>query len=101
MITTGVLVVLAALLALGVDSIFRKGFGQLEQDWVSESARRVRTAHTGELDALERSATDYSAWTDTYDYMADPALPYVANNMAASMFANLKLDAFLIFEPSG
>ncbi len=102
LITAGVLLTLAALLAVGVDWVFRKNSRRLEQLWVAECVRRVETAQAAELDALERSAGDYAAWTDTYDYIGptgDDA--YVKTNLSSVMFETLKIDAFLIFDREG
>lgn len=101
LITTGVLVTLAALLALGIDRVFRQSSSELEAQWVAESVRRVEAAQAGEFDALVRSCRDYATWTDTYDFMVDATRPYVANNLMPATFANLQIDAFLLFEPSG
>lgn len=101
LITAGGLVLLGGLLAAGVDWVFRTSSARLEAAWLEETARRVQAAVTAEVDALERSARDYATWTDTYDFAADPALPYVRNNLVPSMFANLRLDAVLLFDREG
>ena len=101
LITVGVLLSLAALLTVGIDRVFRQGSERLEKRWVADSVRRVAGAQAAEVDALERTARDYATWTDTYEFMADPGLPYVENNLMPATFANLQIDAFLLFDMEG
>lgn len=101
MITMGILIVFAAFLALGIDRVFRQGSNRLENQWIDESVRRVTAAQSGEVDALERSARDYATWTATYEFMANGSQPYVENNLLPATFANLQVDAFLMFDPDG
>lgn len=102
LITAGVLLGLAALLALGVDWVFRTNSHRMEQSWVAECVRRVQAVERAELDTLERSAGDYASWTDTYELLAmDSKETYIENNLSAVMFENLKIDAFLIFDREG
>jgi signal transduction histidine kinase/ActR/RegA family two-component response regulator len=96
-ITTGVLVALAVLVAWGVDAVFREGSAELEEQWIAETVRRVNAAQTAEIDALERGCRDYANWLETYTFIDDPSMPYVETNLLPSMFANLRLDAFLLF----
>ena len=100
-ITVGVLIALAAMLALGIDRVFRQGANQLENQWVDESVRRVVSAQSAEVDSLEQSTRDYATWTDTYEFMADGSQRYVENNLLPATFANLQIDAFLLFDPDG
>ncbi|HTO04786.1 MAG TPA: CHASE4 domain-containing protein, partial [Opitutus sp.] len=101
LITVGVLIALAALLTLGIDRVFRQGSDQMEQRWVAESVRRVESALAAEIDALERTARDYATWTDTYEFMTNPASTYIESNLLPATFANLQLDAFLFLELTG
>jgi signal transduction histidine kinase/ActR/RegA family two-component response regulator len=101
LVTVGVLIALAALLALGIDRVFREGSQKLESQWVAETARRVLAAQSAEVDGLERSTRDYATWTDTYEYMGGTLPDYVENNLLPATFANLQLDAFLLFDTSG
>ena len=100
-ITVGVLLALAALLTLGIDQVFGQGSERLEEQWVAESARRVEITQAAEIDALERTARNYATWSDTYDFLADASLPYVETNLQPAAFANLQLDAFLLFDMNG
>lgn len=101
LLTTGVLVLLAGLLGLGVDAVFRRASAELEARWVADCVRRTQAAATAEVDTLVRSARDYSMWTDTYEYVVDGNEAYVTNNLLPSMFTNLQLDAFLIYDAAG
>jgi signal transduction histidine kinase/CheY-like chemotaxis protein len=100
-ITVGVLLALAALLTLGIDQVFGESSERLEKRWLAESARRVETAQAAEIDDLERTARDYATWSDTYEFMADSSRPYIENNLLPATFANLQLDAFLLFDTDG
>jgi signal transduction histidine kinase/CheY-like chemotaxis protein len=101
LVTTSVLVVLAGTLGFGVDLVFRRASAELENEWVAECARRTIAAQTAEVDVLERTARDYSAWTDTYEFAADGNQRYIDTNLVASMFANLQLDAFVVYGLNG
>lgn len=101
LMTAGVLAGLAGLLGLGVHVVFHQATQEIEARWVAESVRRTQAALRAEIDALERSARDYSMWSDTYEFVADGNQAYVEHNLLPSMFANLQLDAFLVFDVNG
>jgi sensor domain CHASE-containing protein len=101
LVTTSVLIVLAGTLGFGVDLVFRRASAELENEWAAECARRTIAAQTAEVDVLERTARDYSAWTDTYEFAADGNPRYIETNLIASMFSNLQLDAFLVYGLNG
>lgn len=92
---------LGVLLALGVDSVFRKSFNRLETEWVAESVRRLEAAVAAEVEGVERSAKDYATWTDTYEYLRDSKPAYIENNLLPATFTNLQIDAFLLFDLHG
>src|SRR3954462_8646443 len=81
LLTAGVLVALAGMVALGVDAVFRQGSAELERQWVEDTVRRVQSAQAAELDALQRCCRDYSNWVDTYAFIDDPSLPYIQTNL--------------------
>ena len=81
--------------------MFRQGSAGLENEWVRESVRRVRSAEAIDLENLERGCRDYANWSDTYSFIDDASLPYAEVNLLPSMFANLRLDAVLLFYPDG
>ncbi len=100
-ITAGVLAALAVLLLVGAGWVFRRSYAALEMQSADERASRVQRALAVEVDTLERSARDYAEWNDTYDFITDSGRPYLANNMIESVFTNLRLQAFLLFDPAG
>lgn len=101
LVTASVLAALAGLLGFGIDLVFRRATAELERKWVAECVRRTQTVQTAELDALERSARDYSTWDETYKFVADANPAYVDTNMAPSVLSNLQLDGFLVFDRNG
>jgi len=101
MVTAGVLFGLGGLLAVGVEAVFRQASGPLGNQWVAENVRRLQAAQTAELDALERGCRDYANWSETYAALGNARTSYVENNLLPSMFANLQLDAFLLFQRDG
>ena len=81
LVTASVLVGLAGLIAIGVDAVFRHGSAELENQWVEESVRRVQAAQAAEVENLERCCRDYANWVDTYAFIDDPSLPYIATGV--------------------
>jgi len=54
-----------------------------------------------ELGDLDRVATDYSAWDDTYSFVASQDQAFIASNFVNSTFANNRLDLALIADLDG
>lgn len=101
LITAGVLAALAGLLAIGGDQVIRNGARRLEATWTADSVHRVSAAAQAEIESLVRSGRDYATWTDTYEFMGGGGPSYVENNLTPATFANLQIDAFLLFERDG
>ena len=100
-LASGVLLLLAVFLAVGINIVLRGSYGMLEQRGAEEAARRIERCLVMELDSLERSARDYAVWTDTWSAVARSSLEYANVNMGASAFTNLHLHAFLLFHLDG
>jgi two-component system, cell cycle sensor histidine kinase and response regulator CckA len=101
LITAGVLAALAVVVLFGANWIFRRSYAQLELQSAGERAARVQQALAFEVDTLERSGRDYAEWNETYEFMTDSSRPFVANNMIESVFTNLRIQAFMLFDPAG
>lgn len=102
LITASVLMALAAVLVAVVQQIFQHSFGELEDKWIEDTARRVERVLSLEIDGLERGTRDYASWNATCDFMGGVAREsYVASNLTEAVFANLRLNAFLPFDLTG
>jgi sensor domain CHASE-containing protein len=80
----------SGLLNLGIQEIFiMPSFITLEKKTAIENADRVKAAIKREISQIKTIATDWSHWTDTYNYMKGVQPEYEAENLD---FAN-PLDA--------
>ncbi len=100
-ISGGVLLLLAILLALGVSFVLRRTYGELERQKSQDAARQLLRTYELELESLERSARDYAIWSQTWEEMAAVTPAYAEQNLTAAVLANLRLQAFLLFQPDG
>lgn len=53
------------------------------------------------VEILERTATDYASWDDTYAYMEEPDAAYISSNYSDITFTNNELDIVLLVGASG
>lgn len=100
-ITVSVLLIIGLLIALSVDLVVQRSLREIEDRWVADTVHRTQSAQALAVDGLERACRDYANWSETYHFIDDPSLPYLENNLIPSMFANLQLDAVILFYRDG
>ncbi len=76
-------------------------FVKLEHDEAVKDAERSAAAIIGELNHLAVMVNDWSAWDDTYNYIADRDSGYEATNLVADTFVDAKINLIYIFDDTG
>ena len=76
-------------------------FARLEEREADADLQRVTEAVRRDLDFLARSANDYAAWDDTYQYVRTGSRQYESANLVAETYENLNLDLLAILRPDG
>jgi len=72
--------------------ILAPGFETLERETAARNLSRARYAIEKEVETLGNFCHDWSAWDDTYEFMADGNADYVAQNLIPETFANGNFD---------
>jgi len=94
MILTGLMTILSVSLA----SILMRSFAQLETDQVRKNVERSQAAIQEEIAQLQRTAKDWSAWDDTYNFVNKQESAYITENFNASVFNNLNVNTIMIIQ---
>lgn len=94
MILTGLMTILSVSLA----SILMRSFAQLETDQVRKNVERSQAAIQEEIAQLQRTAKDWSAWDDTYNFVKEQQSAYITENFNASVFNNLNVNSIMIMQ---
>lgn len=94
MILTGLMTILSVSLA----SILMQSFAQLETDQVKKDVERSQAAIQEEIAQLQRTAKDWSAWDDTYNFVKEQKSTYITENFNASVFSNLNVNLIMIIQ---
>ena len=96
--TTAVLFVLFLVIS---DTIFLKGYEELERQSVEENVNRVSDALSAKLDSLDKLAYDWAVWDDTYQYAQDHNSEFITRNLADETFVSTDLSFLLILNSLG
>lgn len=96
-------VLLALMLALVLTSraILLESFTVAEKKQVRENVQRVLAALDDELGAFARSAGDYAAWDDSWNFVKKPDQEYIRKNLVEPTFIELKLNLIVFMDTSG
>lgn len=96
-----VFAVLIVLIAVLAGTAFRRGLVATETREAAEAAQRLRRIIAAENEVLWRTARDYAEWDDSVAYVRAPNPAYEASNWTAASFANVQVDAMLLFDRAG
>ena len=81
---------LSGLLSFAIQQLFiMPSFITLEKETATQNAERVMGAFDRELDQITTLVTDWSHWTDSYDYVKGQNPDYEADNL---VFDNTSLQ---------
>jgi PAS domain S-box-containing protein len=81
--------------------LLMSGFTRLEEDFAREDARRASSALSNDLNTLDRTASEYASWDETYAYVHGQSATYVKTEFPASTFQQLKVSFVAIFDDKG
>ena len=81
--------------------ILTNSYAQLEQKDTVEHVKRAANALTNDLAELSRTANDYAAWDDTYDYVESHDPTYLEVNYPDATFTNNRLNLVTIVDTEG
>ena len=73
----------------------------LERRYLERDVDQVRKAVAEDLAALRRTARDWSAWDDVYEFVATGAAGFIERNLMSEMLADINIDAILFFDTGG
>jgi PAS domain S-box-containing protein len=76
-------------------------FARLEEETMRQEVGHVLNALADKESTLENTASDYAAWDDTYAFMQDANVGYVADNLVNSNLISLRLNVMVFVKPSG
>lgn len=94
---TGLMVTLSGSLS----SILLKNFSELERRYTEENVQRLQSGIDNELDQIDRTAKDWSAWDETYEYLKGNNPQYIENNFYDSTYQTLQINIITFFNLSG
>jgi signal transduction histidine kinase/DNA-binding response OmpR family regulator/HPt (histidine-containing phosphotransfer) domain-containing protein len=92
---------LVAILLAASKTILLNGYTDLEEKYVRRNMERVLGALSQELSSLDRLASDWAGWDDTYRFIADKNEPYIKSNLVDQTFTEAGLNLVLYLNPSG
>ncbi|HEX5691655.1 MAG TPA: CHASE4 domain-containing protein, partial [Roseiflexaceae bacterium] len=90
---------LIVVLYLPVRFLLLDSYLSIEEQDVRNNTERALNALADELSALSRTAGDYAAWDDTYDFMQSGDPSYVEINYLDETFQRNRLSLVLIIDP--
>jgi two-component sensor histidine kinase/sensor domain CHASE-containing protein len=73
----------------------------LERRYLERDVDRVRKAVAEDLGALVRTARDWSAWDDAYEFVATHSADFVARNLADQMLEDIDVSAIVFADRRG
>lgn len=92
---------LVVILAVSFYALVAPHFAELERQKLTEHCARVEAALQAELTELDRFAHDWSAWDDTYAYMAQRDEAYVKKNLLPESFGALNINLLAMIDTEG
>ena len=90
--------VFSLILVFSANLILVGGFSQLEQQEAESSINRASRAVMAETESLNSFLADWSAWDDTYQFIAAPDPDFVKKNINAATFTSQQLDVMIFLD---
>jgi len=81
-------------------TILLESYTDLENQSTHRDVERAVTAYSQALSRLETTTTEWAAWDDTYDFIAEPDEEYIRSNLTDSTFVEMGLNLMLYVDPS-
>ena len=92
---------LVGILYVSSRAILLDSYARLEERDTHQNIERALNAIADDLSTLNRTANDYAAWDDTYNFAADRNEEYLTANYSLSTFTNIRVSLLLITNTSG
>lgn len=86
---------------LGVIQFYSSTFQTLEDDDISAQVHRAKKAIDNRILILETLALDWATWDETYDFMEDHNLEFIASNIDDNTFDILDVNIILLIDQEG
>jgi len=107
-IRSKVLVILVSMLALlnllilaVAQVVIQSSFMRLEESYMELNGQRVRSAVDDRLSKMEATLTDWSSWTETYEYAAGTNPDFISLNLMNETFLSLNVNLMAIIPSDG
>ncbi len=98
-------IILITVYTIGLISVItflvRTRFASIEHDNAMHDIERVVNAIGFEAQNLSTQARDYSVWDETYQYARDANPDYIEQNVGETVYDNLNLGFFAIYDEGG
>lgn len=101
LVLTGTILAMVLLLYVPMRALLVAQFEALERRQAEVDLERARVAFADELQTLKRSAYDYSAWDDPYDYLGGQKPAFVEDNLFDGTFDQQGWTAFVMTNAKG
>ncbi len=101
LVTSVTMVILIVLLFALARLIVLDSYTRLEEQDMRAHVERASNALTNDLATLQRTANDYAAWDETYDFMQDRTPDYLEANYPAATFSNNRLSLVFLIDTQG
>ncbi len=95
------LLAMILVIAAAARLVLMENLRRLERHYLESDVDRVRQAVAEDLDALVRTARDWSAWDDAYEFVATGGAAFVEHNLADEMLADIRVSAMLFIDATG
>jgi two-component sensor histidine kinase/sensor domain CHASE-containing protein len=95
------LIAMILVIAAATRFVLMQNLLDLERRYLERDVDRVRKAVAEDLATLLRTARDWSAWDDAYEFVATHSSDFVERNLAGEMLADINVDAVLFLDTGG
>ncbi len=100
-ILVGMLILLNLLILAVAQVVIQSSFTRLEESYMELNGQRVRSAVDDRLSKMEATLTDWSSWTETYDYAAGSNPDFISLNLMNETFLSLNVNLIAIIPSDG
>jgi two-component sensor histidine kinase/sensor domain CHASE-containing protein len=95
------LLAMILVIAAATRLVLMRNLLDLERRYLERDVDQVRKAVAEDLAALRRTARDWSAWDDVFEFVATRSADFIERNLADEMLADINIDAILFLDTGG
>lgn len=92
---------LIILLYISLNFFVLNSFKAIEEQAVQQAVQRALNALADDLAGLQRTATDYAVWDDTYGFLQDRSADYLEINYDPGTLVRNRVDVVLFLDEAG